>query len=89
MLAFRSSTTEPELRRFLQELEGRVVDGPLSGPEDGYYLVEIPLSAGGPTPSGEELVRLQQDLLGRLQQADVVRDVILVPPDRASRPASR
>jgi hypothetical protein len=89
MLAFRSSSTELEIRRFLQEMEGHVVDGPLTGPEDGYYRVELPLRSPDPAPSDAERTRLEQDVLSRLQQAELVRDAVLVRRDRPARPAQR
>jgi len=73
----------------LQALEAHLVGGPLTGPEDGYYLVEIPLRPVGPTPSTEGLARLRQEVLGRLRQADLVREVVLVPRDLPSSPAPR
>ena len=88
-LAFRSTSTEREIRGLLQALDGHLVGGPLTGPEDGYYFVEMPLRPAGPTPSTEELARLRQEMLGRLRQADVVRDAVLVPRDLPSSPAPR
>jgi hypothetical protein len=79
-LAFRSSSTEREIRVLLQRLEAHLVGGPLRGPEDGYYLVEIPLRPTKPNPSAEDLARLRQEMLERLRQVDLVRDARLASP---------
>jgi hypothetical protein len=71
-VAFRSTSTEGEIRRLLQDIEGQLVGGPLTGPEEGYYVVDVPLRPAGPTTSDE--------VVSRLRQMDIIRDVMVLPP---------
>ena len=71
-MAFRSTSTEGEIRRLLQDIEGQLVGGPLTGPEEGYYVVDVPLRPAGPTTSDE--------VVSRLRQMDIIRDVMVLPP---------
>ena len=72
LVAFRSTSTEGEIRRLLQGIEGKCVGGPLTGPEEGYYVVDVPLRSTGPTTSNE--------VVSRLRQMDISRDGMVHPP---------
>ena len=71
LVAFRSTSTEGEIRRLLQDIEGQLVGGPLTGAEEGYYVVDVPLRPSGPTTP--------EEVLSRLRQVDIIRDVTALP----------
>jgi hypothetical protein len=65
---FQESTSEQQIRSVLQEVHGRIVDGPA---QDGGYIMEVP--AG-------DLATVQRKLDTLKKHADVIRAIEVVKP---------
>ena len=65
---FQESTSEQQIRSVLQEVRGRIVDGPA---QDGGYIIEVP--AGDPATAQRKLDTLKG-------HADVIRFIETVKP---------
>jgi anti-sigma factor RsiW len=66
-VVFQGTVTEPQIRSVLQDVTGRIVDGPTS---DGFYIVEVPARDQVATQKKLETLRAMTDVI---RQADQVQ----------------
>ena len=64
-LAFTPSASEAHIRAAIQELKGRLVDGPTA---DGLYTIEIPPSESGKLDAQLQKIRQQSDVIRRAER---------------------
>jgi hypothetical protein len=65
MLVFQESAPEGRIRGVIQDLKGRLVDGPTS---EGTYTVEVPIAESAGLDTCIARLRQQPDLIRRVER---------------------